>query len=204
MTTESWTPDIFEALFRADADPWQFESSAYERDKLARLLDCLPQERFRFALELGCAVGVGTRIFATRCSRVLAVDASATALTLARKRCEGVGDIRFVEAFLPGAYPSALATGCDLVILSEILYFLNRNDIRRLAASVIGSLAPDGTLLLVNWTGETDTPCTGDEAADCFIEACRDGHWLPDHREQTESYRIDRLRHTTLEARSRA
>jgi len=50
---------------------------------------------------------------------------------------------------------------------------LSQTDIQELAFQTTTSLKTTGHILIVNWTGETDTPCTGDEAANCFI--------LPEH-----------------------
>lgn len=57
MSKKTWSPDIFDSLFQKNPDPWDFEKSLYEQEKLARLLSCLPQEPINFAVELGCAVG---------------------------------------------------------------------------------------------------------------------------------------------------
>ncbi|OAG75328.1 methyltransferase type 12 [Acetobacter malorum] len=193
MSKETWKPDVFETLFQKSHDPWDFENSLYEQKKLARILECLPACPVSFALELGCAIGVSTLALAQYCKRVVSVDASETALHTARKRCEGLGHVTFIKAFLPEDYPVLAASGCDLVLISEILYFLSASDIQRLAVRVTQSLTEAGCILIVNWTGPTDTPCTGDEASECFIQACRDLQWEPDLSVRESSYRIDRL-----------
>lgn len=195
MKKETWTADVFENLFQQDPDPWDFESSPYEHKKLQRVLQCLPCSPIAFAVELGCAIGVGTLALTQRCQRILAVDASETALTKARQRCQEYALVSFIKAFLPSAYPVVDAAGCDLVLISEILYFLSQTDIQKLAFQTTTSLKITGHILIVNWTGETDTPCTGDEAANCFIQACLAHDWVPDLSERGEGYRIDRLRH---------
>ena len=45
-------PD-FEAMYAADADPWQVETAWYERRKLSVLLASLPRERYRPRLGAG-------------------------------------------------------------------------------------------------------------------------------------------------------
>lgn len=193
MSNETWKPEVFESLFQDNPDPWNFENSPYEQRKLARVLECLPPWPVCFAVELGCAIGVGSLALSQYYQHVLAVDASESALAIARQRCSGQGHIRFLKAFLPEEYPVAEASGCDLVLVSEVLYFLTAEDIQRLAVLVTQSLTPAGSILIVNWTGRTDTPCTGDEAAACFIRACRERQWHPDLSERGEGYRIDRL-----------
>lgn len=193
MSEETWKPDVFENIFQKSDDPWDFESSLYEQKKLAKVLECFPICPVSFAVELGCAIGVSTLALAQYCKRILSVDASETALERAKKRCEGVGHVTFIKAFLPEDYPASAASGCDLVLISEILYFLSVDDIQRLAGMVTQSLTAAASILIVNWTGPTDTPCTGDEASDCFIEACRALHWEPDLSVRGSSYRIDRL-----------
>jgi hypothetical protein len=64
-------PPDFEAIYAADPDPWQVESSWYERPKLAVLLACLPRERYRTGWEPGCGIGVATAALAHRVDRLV-------------------------------------------------------------------------------------------------------------------------------------
>ncbi|MFT8719937.1 class I SAM-dependent DNA methyltransferase [Acetobacter sp.] len=193
MSNDSWKPEVFESLFEDNPDPWDFENSLYERQKLEKVLECLSASPVSFALELGCAIGVSTLALSRRCERLLAVDVSQKALALAKHRCRMQKHVSFLKAFLPADYPTTEASGCDLVIISEILYFLAQEDIRRLVGMVTENLVSTGHILIVNWTGQTDTPCTGDEAAECFIRNCHERRWWPDLAERGEGYRIERL-----------
>ena len=49
-------PD-FEALYQADADPWQVRSSFYEARKLDLLLACLSRPMYDAAWDPSCGVG---------------------------------------------------------------------------------------------------------------------------------------------------
>jgi hypothetical protein len=80
----------------------------------------------------------------------------------------------------------------DLIVLSEVLYFLTPADIGRCAERVLASLLPDAMVILVNWLGQSDDPCTGDEAANRFI-AATSGPLRITHQDRQPGYRLDVL-----------
>jgi trans-aconitate methyltransferase len=160
-------PEYFEALYTADPDPWNFAVSPYERAKYTLTLNAMPKPRYRSALEVGCSIGVLTRLLASRCDAVLAIDAAPTPLVEARGRCADLPDVRFEQIFVPEQWPDGVF---DLILLSEVVYYLSREDVGRLATSVTRSLAPDSSVILVHWTGSTDYPLSGDEAVALLIE----------------------------------
>ncbi|MGI4746126.1 MAG: class I SAM-dependent DNA methyltransferase, partial [Janthinobacterium lividum] len=189
MSEQSWSGDVFDRLYAEHPDPWGFETSPYERDKYAATLAALGNRHFGFILELGCSIGVMTAALAPRCDRLLGIDIAEAALARARERCAPFPHVGFKQARLPDEFPD-LAHECDLILVSELLYFLSPADIGRLAACVLRALAPGGMVVLVNWTGETNTPCTGDQASELFIAACG----LPvGYDTRSTSYRLDRL-----------
>lgn len=188
----SLPPDYFEALYAKDGDPWRFADSAYERAKYDATLAALPRPRYTRALEVGCSIGVLTRDLATRCDALLAVDAAAAPLAAARVRCADLPQVSFRQARLPQAWPGE-AGPFDLILLSEVVYYLDAADAARLAACVGGSLAPGGDVLLVHWTGATDYPLSGDAAAEAFIAASA-GFAQVTHRSRAARYRMDGLR----------
>jgi cyclopropane fatty-acyl-phospholipid synthase-like methyltransferase len=160
-------PDHFDALYAADPDPWSFAASPYERAKYTLTLNAMPKLRSRSALEVGCSIGVLTRLLASLCDSLLAVDAAQAPLAEARRRCADLPSVRFEQMFVPEQWPDGVF---DLILLSEVVYYLSREDVGRLAARVMGSLTPDGSVILVHWTGSTDYPLSGDEAVALFIE----------------------------------
>ena len=85
----------------------------------------------------------------------------------ARRRCANLPGVRFEQMFVPGQWPDG---GFDLILLSEVVYYLNHEDVSRLAARVMSSLARGGCVILVHWIGSTDYPLSGDEAVGLFIE----------------------------------
>lgn len=160
-------PAYFDALYASNTDPWNFAASPFEHGKYALTLSSFPRPRYQSALEVGCSIGVLTRMIASRCDIVLAIDAARSPLAEARRRCADLPRVRFEQMFVPKQWPNGVF---DLIVLSEVLYYLNPEDVHRLAARVTGSLASRGAVILVHWTGSTDYPLSGDEAVALFVE----------------------------------
>jgi cyclopropane fatty-acyl-phospholipid synthase-like methyltransferase len=160
-------PEYFDGLYTADLDPWKFETSPYERGKYTLTLNAMPKPRYRSALEVGCSIGVLTRSLASRCDAVVAIDAAQTPLAEARRRCADLPGVRFEQMFVPDEWPGGVF---ELILLSEVIYYLSREDVARLASRVTRSLSRGGSVILVHWTGPTNYPLGGDEAATLFIE----------------------------------
>ncbi len=154
-------PAYFERLYSERGDPWGFETSPYEAAKYDHTLGALPRDRYADALEVGCANGVLTARLAPRCDRLLAIDVSDTALAAARARCADLPRLAFERRRMPAEAPDGTF---DLVVLSEVVYYLDGGDIARLGRWLTGATRSGGHLLLVHWTGETDYPRSGDDA----------------------------------------
>lgn len=162
----SLPPGYFEEMFAGDPDPWRFETSAYEQAKYARTIAALDGRRYRHGLEIGCAIGVLTKMLGARCDRLTAVDVSETALGRARDRCRALSHIDFARMAFPREAPKGQLF--DLIVLSEVAYYWNDDDLRLAGERLAALLAPGGELLLVHWIGETDYPQTGDGAVDAL------------------------------------
>ncbi len=186
----SLPPAYFDALYARDVDPWRFAASDYERAKYAATLAALPRPRYRQALEVGCSIGVLTAQLAPRCDALLAVDVADRALAEARTRCAALPQVALRRMVVPGDWPGGRF---DLILLSEVLYYLDAADLARLADRVAASLAPGGDALLVHWTGETDYPQGGDAATEAFIAALAPVT-RPLRQERHPRYRLDLLR----------
>lgn len=158
----SLPPEYFERMFRDSADPWDLETSAYERDKYDHTIAALRGQTYTKALEIGCARGVLTQRLAAQCLALSAVDVSETAIEAARTRMVQHDHVAFERMVFPQQVPSA--TGFDLIVLSEVAYYWDDADIGRAAGWIARNLAGGGELLLVHWTGATDYPQSGDAA----------------------------------------
>ena len=185
--TGSWDAATFDRLYAANPDPWDFHGSEYERAKYDATLAALPA-RCGDLLEIGCSIGVLTSRLAPRCDRLLALDFAAAALDQARLACAAHRHVRFLQAGVPNGWPDGRF---DVILFSEVLYFLSPADIDATAQRAAAALKPNGVILLVNWTGANDAPCTGDRAAELFIAGCELDHELV---AREGSYRIDKIR----------
>jgi cyclopropane fatty-acyl-phospholipid synthase-like methyltransferase len=186
---QSLRPEYFDALYTADPDPWKFAASPYERGKYTLTLNAMPKPRYQSALEVGCSIGVLTRSLASRCDAVIAIDAAQTPLAEARRRCADLPGVRFEQMFVPDEWPDG---NFELILLSEIIYYLSGEDVGRLAARVTRSLPRGGSVILVHWTGPTDYPLGGDEAAALFIELIGRGY-VVDRADRYAEFRLDVL-----------
>ena len=160
----------FDALYRADIDPWDFRTSGYERDKYAATLAALPRARYRRVLEVGCSIGELTRRLRGRADAVVGLDVSAVAIAEARRVHGDVPGLDFDVAELPRQWPAGTF---DLVVLSEVLYFLEPDEIDALGSRVAAALEPGGHCVAVCWTGENDSTLDGDGAAARFVDGFR-------------------------------
>lgn len=157
--------DRFEALFAANPDPWDFRTAPSEQAKFRASRDALSGRRYARGIEVGCANGELTSFLAPLCARLESLDVARSALDLARARVPSP-HVRFRQAEVPSDWPGGQA---DLIVLSEVLYFLTREEIARLADRVAGTLAPGGDVLVVSFTGPTEEPLGGVESAELFI-----------------------------------
>ena len=150
-------PDYFEHLYEESEDPWSFRTRWYEARKRSLTLAALPEARYGSVFEPGCSIGLLTAELAARSGRVLAMDPSAAALETARTSLPGHVDL--ARGTVPDDWP---AGHWDLVVVSEVAYYLDRPACEDLAGRAAASA---GDLLAVHWRHRVpDYPLSGDEA----------------------------------------
>jgi cyclopropane fatty-acyl-phospholipid synthase-like methyltransferase len=163
--------EYFEGLYAESGDPWDFETSEYERKKYERTLEVLGARRFHRALEAGASIGVFTEMLADRCDELLAVDVSERAVAAARERLSGRGHVSVVRRSLPEEMPDG---PFDLIVASEVLYYFTREEMLAALRAFERELAPGGALLAVHWRRETKTyPLQGDEVHELLLQYTR-------------------------------
>ncbi|MET4108771.1 SAM-dependent methyltransferase [Hymenobacter sp. UYP22] len=185
-------PSYFDEVYQANEDPWQFETSPYEREKYAASVAALPRAHYSTAFEIGCSLGVLTEQLAPLCGHLLAVDVAEAPLDRARQRCAHLPQVEFQLLQVPQAFP---AGQFELIVVSEVGYYLSPEDLQLARQRIVQALVPGGHLLLVHWTPPVhDYPLTGDAVHEFFLqEAYPFGPLASVHAERHDTYRLDLL-----------
>lgn len=142
------------AMYAGSDDPWQIGAGFYERRKREIVLACLPQQRFRSAFEPGCGTGELTLPLAERCDRLLAADLVPRAVQLARQRLgssydkAGESGVEIRQLGLPD-WPSDRRF--DLVVLSELGYYVSPSDWRNAIGRMAETLLESWTVVACHW-----------------------------------------------------
>ncbi|WP_144763472.1 PIG-L family deacetylase [Curtobacterium sp. 9128] len=155
--------ESFDAHYARKPEGWDFDGSWYERRKRAVTLAALPRERYRSALEIGCATGVLTAALTERADDVLGTDIAAAPLERARARAPRA---RFVQASLPSEWPDGT---WDLVVMSEVGYYLSAADLDRTIDLVLDHLADDGVLVACHWRHPDDEAVSSGDVVDARL-----------------------------------
>jgi 2-polyprenyl-3-methyl-5-hydroxy-6-metoxy-1,4-benzoquinol methylase len=163
MSRTSLTAAYFAQLYADSDDPWNFETRWYEQRKYALTLAALPLHRYQRALEPGCSIGILTEQLAHRCDEVVATDVVDSALTRTSDRMLA-SDARGHVETRTWALGSKWNLGhFDLIVLSEVCYYLDAQSLYRATEDVAKHLEPGGTLICVHWRHEVvDYPLSGD------------------------------------------
>jgi SAM-dependent methyltransferase len=188
MGDASLTPQYFDDLYAANADPWNFSESAYEAEKYSATIDMLGPALYERGLEIGCSIGVLTSRLAKHCRKLLSVDVNERALSAASVRCAQDTNVRFERMVVPGEMP---AGPFDLIVLSEVGYYWSDADLD-LAKTRIAAIGPGATLELVHFLPRVaEYKRDGDAVHQAFID---DRRFEVLRSSRAERYRIDVLR----------
>lgn len=140
--------ETFTKMYDADADPWGFRTRWYERRKYDLTLAALPRRHYRRAFEPGCSVGVLTAGLAVRCAELIAHDPVPAAVEQARVALVGQPHVHVTQAGLPDDWPEG---GFDLIVFSEVGYYLDADTWQATLDRALDCLHPQGDLVLVHW-----------------------------------------------------
>jgi protein-L-isoaspartate O-methyltransferase len=178
----------FEARYRADPDPWGYTTSAYERDKYAATLGACGPGPFAHALELGASIGVFSALLAPCCRRLTTIDAAPTAVEIARRRLTKATGVEILDGPIPSAIPNG---PYDLVVASEILYYLTADELDATLDRLSEQTASGARLVAVHWRPDgPERPLTADDVHATLERQS----WLQTvQRAGTDDYRLDVL-----------
>ncbi|MCC4603713.1 class I SAM-dependent DNA methyltransferase [Xanthomonas campestris] len=139
--------EYFDSIYQQQ-DPFGYGTRWYETRKRDILLATLPRMGFARGWELGCSNGEATRGLAARCERLLATDMSAAAVEQAKQRVGQRSTVEIVQACHPQQWPVG---NFDLIVLSEIGYYLAAVELDELIVRLQEALTPDGLLVACHW-----------------------------------------------------
>ena len=170
MTSARPSSDHFDALFQADADPWRTRTRWYEKRKRDLVLAMLPRQRFLRVFEPGCGAGELSLALARRSEVLVATDASAVAIEHAQRRAGALPGVRLGTGRIPQDWP---AGRFDLIVISELGYYLDAEELDALMTRCHGSLSEDGCLLACHWRrGTPDMLASADAVHMALSRAC--------------------------------
>ena len=138
----------FEERYRANPDPWGYTTSEYEHRKYEATLVACGEGPFAHALELGASIGVFSELLAPRCERLTTIDAAPSAVAAARRRLAGAPHIDVILGAIPDAIP---IRRFDLVVASEILYYLTASELARTVARLESVTVAGARLVAIHW-----------------------------------------------------
>lgn len=173
----------FEQMYQDSPDPWSLAERVYERRKYDLTVACLPRPTYRRTFEPGCSIGMLTAKLAAHCDDILASDPIAAPLEQARDRAP---DATFVVGAIPQDWPEGTF---DLIVFSELLYYLSAQDRRAALDRAAQSLEPGGHLIAVHWRHDFEVAtCNGDTVHD-ELQVRAEWHRIVHHIEN--DFRLD-------------
>ena len=172
--------EVFKQLYEASDDPWELRQRWYEQRKRALLMACLPRPLYGYAFEAGCANGETSALLAQRCKRLLCCDTAERAVALTREKLGDAAHVHIQQRRLPEQWPQQQF---DLIVLNEVGYYLDSDDLARLITLCRRSLTDDGQIVACHWRTPIDG-CTLD--GDTVHRQLADGLQLPTLLEHSE------------------
>jgi predicted TPR repeat methyltransferase len=144
----------FDNLYAKYPDPYGTTLSCYryQRLKYDRLTALLPAARYRSALDIGCGLGVYTRLLSPYVDQILGIEQSVVAVQQAEQLSLDFANIRYIAGDVTRLSEATQET-FDLITLLDVLYYVSPctgETLESIAHEVTRRLAPGGILLLAH------------------------------------------------------
>ncbi len=81
----------------------------------------------------------------------------------ARTRVARFAHVEVRSLAIPEGWPDIAEGPFDLVVLSEVAYYLTADGLREVLQRLDATLAPSANVIAVHWLGETNYPLRGEE-----------------------------------------
>lgn len=196
------TPTDFDRLYAANADPWRVDDSWYEQRKLAVAMAALGQQEYQRGWDSACGTGHLAARLVRRCRHLLATDAAPAACELTRNRLAGLGSAETAVHSLPEPPVGGTQDRFDLVVLSEVLYYLPPPDLDRMPAMLTAVSAGSAEIVSVNWRHHPDDAyLSGSEAVRRLDHGLGPLGWIRLVRHDDQDFVLHSRRRTTGEVR---
>ena len=144
----------FDHLYRFLHDPWLAAVPYYRYQPLKYrvMLSLLPPRPYLRALDIGCGLGIFSRLLAGQCRQVVGIDISQHAVDSAARASAAVPNVQFRKADLLKLDSFSLGQ-FDLLVLADTIYYLpdlSQQWLQLAGEQIVRSLAPGGIFMLVN------------------------------------------------------
>ncbi|KIG11266.1 NodS family protein [Burkholderia sp. MR1] len=170
----------FDDLYRNNDDPWRYRTSEYERRKRELLLASLPRERYASGFEPACSNGELSALLARQCARLRICDISQRAVAQARERLANARGVTIDARAVPDEWP---AGEVDLIVISELAYYLSPAATTTLAERAWASLAVDGAIVACHWRHPFDGKLQSAEDVHAIFHSAFDAMRVVRHEE---------------------
>jgi SAM-dependent methyltransferase len=154
LRSQYGTQEAFDRLYTQTADPWGYLVPAfrYQRLKYAKLLALLPARCYARGLDIGCGLGLFTRMLAPYVEEMVGIELSQVAVEQAARLSPDLPQVHFAQGSLLelGACDLGLF---DLVVLADTVYYVSPlppETLTCLVTQIEKLLRPGGIVLLAN------------------------------------------------------
>jgi SAM-dependent methyltransferase len=140
----------FEKLYAQDGDPWDYASRPYEQKKYRDTLEVLLANchATASALEVGCSIGVFTRMMAPLFGNILAIDLSSEAVRVAASNVAGAGNVEVQRVDFLSL--DAKGRTFDVIFFAEVLYYLSDEEAPDVCSALHKLLSERGVFIVVH------------------------------------------------------